>query len=143
VLVAVPDSEKVLAGTTGAQPGDASIHLELGVGVPRWSGIARSKSNGSRSTEPRKHMEKEFCMSRTGLTRKKVFCNFKPSVGVLSEFKSEKVPCSMTSDFWRWKTGGRKRQLTDEGLEDHSTKVCLAAESLHACTGNIEEAIER
>jgi len=49
----------------------------------------------------------------------------------------------MTSELWRWKAGGRKRQLTDEGLEDHFTKVYLAAESLHACTGNIEEAIDK
>jgi hypothetical protein len=44
--VAVPGFEEVLADTTGAQPGDASTHLELGVGVPRWSGIARSKVQG-------------------------------------------------------------------------------------------------
>lgn len=37
--------------------------------------------------------------------------------------------------------GGTKRLLTDTAKKDHSNKVCLAAKSIQACTGNTAEAI--
>jgi hypothetical protein len=66
-----------------------------------------------------------------GSDSKEGFLQLKPSVGLLSELKSEKVPCSMTSQLWRKEDGRQEADAYGRGTRRtiRFTKVCLVAKS--------------